>query len=249
MDAVPAMNFPREGGSPVYSMPIQSEGPDPFYPPMCIKTHWNPTAILRWTLPEQYMAMPLDPRPWTKVCLNYTTAGPQEEAPPVPATAVLPSGGQFYPPGRYQAAIDAESALRRLDRPLGTCEGNQYFPNQKGDMFNSRLLVPDRAPPSNPGQIQEVAFPKVLLRNGPYPCRAEMDDMNLRLSSEFMFNNATKQDRYRLMKKDARPAKAEGAIAASKIPIMRSDIYRRPTMTANEFPPVGPVQTAPSPLP
>jgi len=242
MDSIPPMNYPREGGSPVYGLPLQPEGPAPFFPPMCLKSHWDPTAILRKTLPDTYMAMPLDPRPWTRICLEYTTAGGQEAAPPVQKDAVLPSGGQFYPPDRYSAAIDAESALRRLDRPLGTCEGNQYFPNKAGDMYNSRILVPERAPPSNPAQIQEIAYPQVLLRNGPYPCRQEADDVNMRLSSEFMFNNATKQDRYRLMKKDARPKIATGAIVGSKMPNIRSDMYIAEVPT--EFPAVAPVSTS-----
>lgn len=245
MDAVPAMNYPREGGSPVGPYPVQSEGPRPFFPPMCIKSHWDPTAIMRLTLPDQYVGLPTDPRPWTRICMKYTTAGDQESAPPVSPEVVMPTGGQFYPPSRYSAAIDAESALRRLDRPLGTCEGNQYFPNEGGDMFNSRLLVPSRAPPSNPKLIEEIAYPRVLLRTGPYPCRAEVDDQNLRLSSEFMFNNATKQDKYKLLGKAARPAKPEGAIAASKIPNVRSDLYRSAAVAA-EFPAVGPAPMLPS---
>jgi hypothetical protein len=40
------------------------------FPPVCLRTHWDPTRINRWTLPEIQVATPLDPRPYTKVCLN-----------------------------------------------------------------------------------------------------------------------------------------------------------------------------------
>ncbi len=188
---------------------LQSEGPADFFPPLCIKSHWDPTAILRRTLPAGYAPQPLDPRPWTRICMEYTNSSPEEPAPDVPADLVLPSGGQFYPPGRYQEAIDKESILRGQDRPLGTCEGNQYIPNFRGTMFNQSTLVPRSSVPSNPAQIQEISMPAVLLRPGgpaAYKCRAENDVRNLERSNEFLFNNATKQDRYRAMGKGgARP--------------------------------------------
>lgn len=214
MDAIPPMNHPRESGSPVYTLPLQNEGPTPFYPPVCLKTHWDPTAILRRSLPEGYVAQPLDPRPWTRICMEYTTAGEQEQAPEVPAGAVLPSGGQFYPPGRYQTAIDEESKLRRLDRPLGTAEGNQWEPSLRSDMFDARILVSNRSLPSDPSRIHEMAYPKALLRSGPYDCRAAEDRLAKALTSDYMFNNATKQDRYKLMGKPAKPAAPSATLQA-----------------------------------
>lgn len=175
---------------------LQAEGPQPFYPPMCIKTHWDPTAILRKTLPSEYVPQALDPRPWAKVCMEYTTTGENGPAPKVDGSVVLPSGGQFYPVSRYQASIDNESKLKGLDRPLGTCEKDQYLPDKQGDMYNSRLLVP-RIQNADPSMIQEVAFPKVLLNVGPYDCRNEQDKVNVELSAR-LFNNTTKQDRYKL---------------------------------------------------
>lgn len=190
------LNYPREKGSPVSQAPIQSEGPRPFFPSMCLTTHWDPTAILRRTLPTDYVAQTLDPRPWAKICLTYTTTG--EDLPPAPVApgTVLPMGGEFYPISRYMAAIDKESELRRLDRPLGMCEGDQYFPNERGDMFNSRVIMP-RIRNVDPSQIEEIAFPKVLMHTGPYDCRQEEDVINMGLSHR-RFNNATKQDRYKL---------------------------------------------------
>lgn len=127
--------------------------------------------------------------------MEYTSAGTNEEAPSIPDNVALPSGGQFYPPNRYSAAIDAESKLRRLDRPLGTCEADQYEPNPRGDLFNPRLVIPDRKQPDS-RFVSELSFPQALLRAGPYPCRAEADAENLSRSGK-LFNNATKQDKYK----------------------------------------------------
>lgn len=223
MEAVPPASHPRERGSPVYDLPFQNEGPAPFFPPVCLKTHWDPTAILRRTLPEGYVPQPTDPRPWTRVCMEYTTAGEQERAPDVAAGIVMPGGGQFYPPGRYEAAIDRESQLRRLDRPLGTCEGNQYEPPLNSDMFNSRILVPDRAVPSDPIRIHEVAYPKALLRAGPYECRERADQANLAMTSDHVFNNATKQDRYKIMGGKTKPEAPKGDLQAV-VSKMRPDL-------------------------
>jgi hypothetical protein len=52
----------------------------------------------------------------------------------------------------------------------------------------------------------EIARPAALLRSGPYDCRAEADTFNANLSSEFVFNNATKQQRYKTMGKKDRPS-------------------------------------------
>lgn len=154
--------------------------------------------ILKRTLPEAPVEQALDPRPWTKVCMDYVTAGEDVPAPQVAAGAVLPSGGQFYPASRYLAAIDNESALRRLDRPLGTCDKDQYYPPLGGDMYNSRLLVHRSARTDR--LVGELEFPKVLLKTEPYPCRHEMDVQNIGLSDR-VFLNATKQDRYKLLGK------------------------------------------------
>lgn len=217
-------NYPREGGSPVYATPLQSEGPGDFYPPVCLKSHWDPTMILTRTLPEQYVPQPLDFRPWTRICMEYTTAGPAEAAPAVAPAAVMPSGGQFYPPGRYAAAIDNESQLRRLDRPLGLCEGNQWEPPLQSDMYVDKALVPRKMNWGEQARVQELAYPRALLRSGPYDCRAAEDEKNIRLTSDFLFNNATKQDKYKTLNADGtRPAAATAPLKAAP-ELMRPDL-------------------------
>jgi hypothetical protein len=127
-------------------------------------------------------------------------------------------------------AIDDESKLRALDRPLGTCEGNQWEPNFNGDMFNCRLLVPERQGSSS-SRIEELSYPQALLRSGPYDCRAANDAYNVSVSSDYNFNNATKQDRYKQMNKGSKPAPPEKPLVAAPETL-------RPDLTFNAGPPV-----------
>jgi hypothetical protein len=151
--------------------------------------------IIKRTLPNEYVPQALDPRPWVKVCLQYTTSGENQPAPYVDPNIVLPSGGEFYPASRYMEAIDSESLLRRQDRPLGTCDEEQFYPNMRGDMYNQRAII-DYNPTSSPF-VAELALPRVARNVEEYACRAEEDAVNMSLSPR-MFYNTTKQDRYAL---------------------------------------------------
>jgi hypothetical protein len=230
------MNYPRDKGSPVLELPLNSEGPADFFPPVCLQSHWDPTAILRRTLPEGYVPQSMDPRPWTRICMEYTTAGEQEEAPSVDPSIVMPNGGSTYPASKYMEAIDNESKLRALDRPLGTCEGNQWEPTLRSDMYNTRNLIPDRKG-SMSNRIQELAYPRALLRTGPYECRAQDDAYAIQTTSDYLFNNATKQDRYKAMKKPTKPAPPE-------TPLKAAPERLRPDLVFNAGPP-RPVHNAP----
>ena len=196
MDAIPPRNFPRERGTPVQTLPFASvdDNPKTFYPAVCLQSHWDPTMILRHSLPTTNVALPMDPRPWTRICMEYTTAGANEVAPPIAHDVTLPSGGQHYPPTRYLNSIDNESKLRRLDRILGTPEVNEYVPSIKSDMFTQQILLPKRLPDTK--FVSELSMPQATLRAGAYPCREEADSINMERSRK-MFNNATKQDKYK----------------------------------------------------
>lgn len=192
-------NYPRVGGSLVSPSKIVSEGPTPFFPPVCLKTHWDPTAIIQRTLPTEYIAQALDPRPWAKICLEYVTSGENGPGPNVRSDVVLSSSGGDTgrgPANRYIAAIDNESKLRGMDRPLGTCDKDEFEPNQQGDMYNSRVMAP-RIRNVDSMKLSEVSFPKVLINLQGYDCRERNDEVNIDLSAR-LFNNATKQDRYKL---------------------------------------------------
>jgi hypothetical protein len=182
--------YPNEG-----NVPLKNEGPRDFFPPVCNQFHFDPTQIIKHTLPEQHynIPLPLDPRPWTKVCLEYVNSSTNEPAPQIDPNIAFPAGGFFQDPNRYLDSIDSESQLRRLDQPLRKCDIGKYEPNPKGDMFNSRILVPSN--PSKFSKIPEVAMPKAVLTMGPYVCRAEADKINMAVSNKQFFN-ATKQERY-----------------------------------------------------
>ena len=188
------MGTPYEKGSPTDSYPIQGSTTQPFFPAVCLSSHWDPTQIYKRSVPIEQVQLPVDFRPYTKVCLEYRTSAVGQSAPYVNDSTVFPQGGSVYPPDRYLRAVDKESLLRRLDRPLGTCDDKQYIPPENGDMYVDRMLVP--ASPRPPSQfVEEIAMPKALLRAGNYHCRAEADERNWSRSTR-LFNNATKQDRY-----------------------------------------------------
>ena len=188
------LGTPYERGSSTESYPISNSTTKPFFPPVCLKSHWDPTRIYSRTVPETLVPLPMGFRPYTKVCLEYRTSAAEQKAPEISDSVVFPGGGEVYPPNRYLNSIDNESLLRRLDRPLGTCDNDQYVPPKNGDMYVDRLLVPKSAKP--PSQlVEEISMPSALLRTGAYHCRSEADQKNWDRSSR-LFNNATKQDRY-----------------------------------------------------
>jgi hypothetical protein len=185
--------YPTEG-----SFPLQNEGPANFFPPVCNEFHFDPTQIIRHTLPDQpyNIPLPLDPRPWTKVCLEYVNSTTNEPAPTINPNIAFPGGGFFQDPNRYLASVDSESSLRRLDQPLRKCDKGKFEPNANGDMFNSRILVTNEKNKfSGLKEISELALPKATITVGPYKCRAEADTVNMSVSNKPFFN-ATKQERY-----------------------------------------------------
>lgn len=182
--------YPTEG-----KFPLQNEGPKDFFPPVCNQFHFDPTLMLKHQLPEENYSipLPLDPRPWTKICLEYVNSSTNEPAPNIDPTIAFPSGGFNQDPNKYLASVNQESELRRLNQNLRKCDVGQFEPNPNGDMFHSRILVPTVK--STHSNIPDIAMPKALLTMGPYPCREEADAINV-MASPNIFFNATKQDRY-----------------------------------------------------
>ena len=165
------------------------------FTPVCLRTHWDPTEMLRHILPQQKVGLPQDFRPWVKVCKNYVTSAPAIPAPMPPKDMVFPTGGEFYPPGRYAANIDQESILRTLNHPLDKwCPSTKYIPRQSSDMYVAGMTVPDRKPVSD-AFVSELSMPQALLRTDIYTCRSENDTKYFDRSPR-LFNNPTKQDRY-----------------------------------------------------
>jgi hypothetical protein len=165
------------------------------FTPVCLRTHWDPTEMLRHIIPQQKVDLPQDFRPWVKVCKNYVTSAPAIPAPMPPKNMVFPPGGEFYPPGRYSANIDKESVLRTLNHPLDKwCPTTKYIPREDSDMYVAGSTVPDRKKGSS-AFVDELAMPQALLRTDIYTCRSENDTKYFDRSPR-LFNNPTKQDRY-----------------------------------------------------
>ena len=184
------------------------------FTPVCLKTHWDPTEMLRHILPQQKVGLPQDFRPWVKVCKNYVTSGPAMSSPMPPKDMVFPTGGEFYPPGRYAANIDKESMLRTLDHPLDKwCPSTQYIPRQSSNMYVAGTTVPDRDLTSS-AFVTELSMPQALLRTDIYTCRSENDTKYFERSGR-LFNNPTKQDRYGAEKYYANP---EGGVRGDPMP-------------------------------
>ena len=177
------------------SYPFGNQGPQDFFPPVCNQFHFDPTQMIKHQLPEQHYSipLPLDPRPWTRICMEYRNTTTNERAPNLDPNIAFPAGGFFQDPNKYLNSVDSESQLRRLNQQLRKCDAGQFEPNQNGDMFNARILVPHK--PVAMTNVSELEFPKVLLNIGPYDCRAQEDSKNIAVSNKPFFN-ATKQDRY-----------------------------------------------------
>jgi hypothetical protein len=175
---------------------------DPKLSHYCAPKHWDPTMVYRYTVPDTYpQALPMDPRPWTKVCLQYVNSSPAEYAPAPPSDMVFTGASSFHPPTRYLEAIDHESELRRLDKPLnndllsqGRCKSTQYKLPLNSDAFQQYALLPPQHTPKS-AMVRELADPAVLERNGQYKCSEEAMVCGLKGAPRF-FLNATKQNRY-----------------------------------------------------
>jgi hypothetical protein len=190
--------------------PIGNDGTlDPRLTHYCAPKHWDATMIYRYTVPDTKdgtgsvsYPMALDPRPWSKICLQYRNTGPAEPAPCPPSNFVVTGATEFVPNCRYSAAIDNESRLRRLDRPLNedllpgpnTCFPEQYVLPANSDALQQYVLLPPQRP-SPSKMARELQDPAVLERMGQYRCSEEAMVCNLKGANRF-FNNPTKLSKY-----------------------------------------------------
>ena len=177
------------------------------FPPICLRSHWDPTVMAHYILPsmplEKRLAM--DPRPSTKICTTYYNtsmgdaplANPSAEIPlEIPASLrggshrPIPTPAAVYPPGGaagsgfpYKAYNpDQESDLFLVNRGLTTCTESRYIPKD--------------FPPANhavEGVAQEFVS-RALEVNKEAGCRGADDDAAWKRSSR-MFMNPTRYDR------------------------------------------------------
>jgi hypothetical protein len=132
--------------------------------------------------------------------MKYVTTQEFEDAPRPNDNMVMPSGGVLYPPSRYRESIDNESQLRRLDRPLGICEADDYKVPLSGNLFRPNSTV-DRKKQPNSRFVEELSFPMACMRNTDYDCRSQAQQEAWARSGS-LFNNATKQERYYVTRHD-----------------------------------------------
>lgn len=173
-----------------------------FFPPVCVKSHWDSEALSRHVLPADLrVPLPVDPRPLTKICTQYYTTAPfdaeREEKDALARRSVglslMPGGSasRGAPFEVFTANINAENDIL-LNHPQDKCDDNKYTPGGDGDLFNNLAAPPRR---ENLRTFTELSRPLVtVVPNGPYKCRAEADDAAWKRSAR-LFNNATREDR------------------------------------------------------
>ena len=171
----------------VGTYPLEQPSTSPMFPPVCYKSHWDPTAMSKYMTPQIPNPAPVSFRPMTRICTSYVTAGE------TPA-----SKGTMH-------SVDTESVLRRLDRPLGIHDNKQYLPPLDSDMYTYKKIAVPRALP-DPTMISELEMPQALIRDDMpgYYCRKVADRVALSAAAGQMFGHPTKQAKYWLEKTDKR---------------------------------------------
>lgn len=165
---------------------------------MCPPSSRDPTKIYQRTVPIEYYSQPLptDPRPWTRICMEYVNSGPAEMA---PTPSFIPLGAQVANPIPYIQNMNDESTLKRLGRPLQkdlprSCNSRQYAPDMSSDMFQQRTLIP--APTIRPNAIMSgLENPEVLRQTGQYECASQAMMCDAAANGNY-WNNSTKMQKY-----------------------------------------------------
>ena len=188
------------------------------FPPACLRTHWDPTMVVKHVLPNfQIGGQLLDPRPAAKICFQYhhTSAGdaPLRGEFALPSVSDTPQqflGGLQRPDA---AAALARAAAARVVPPGGaaglsfpyarynvTAETDVLRVNEPLTRCAEKRYMPPHGVPAPadstnvvPGSLPPAA-PEVL--NVPHPagCR-EADDIAAWERSSRLFFNPTKYDR------------------------------------------------------
>jgi len=184
------------------------------FPPICLRTHWDPTAVTKHVLPTTGpVSLPLDPRQATKICYGYyhtsfgdpvsessmnksdptpeipsALLGNQFQAPQISSSPVFPPGGaasKGFPYTGFNAKAEADLQLLRY--PLTRCSESKYLPpNREAPASMSMNTIPGAAN----NTISPLAT-AVVKQAG---CRQEDDEKAWNRSAR-LFYNPTKYDR------------------------------------------------------
>jgi hypothetical protein len=174
------------------------------FPPVCLKTHWDPSALSKYVLPQDLkIPLPVDPRPLFRNCINYFNLTPNTEA--TKAESVVRSkldiptqpGGnsRAVPYELYVKNVDKESDLF-LNHPQDQCDDSKWMAERDSDLFvNRHRPVPGPSDDSGLVKVTELEKPLATITpNGPYKCRADVDQSAWGRSAR-VFNNPTREDR------------------------------------------------------
>lgn len=175
------------------------------FPPVCLKSHWDPSALSKYILPEDLrVPLPVDPRPLFRTCAKYYNLTPISEQTKLDSQvrskldlAVQP-GGSFrgVPNEVFVKHIDKESDLR-LNHPQDKCDDDKWTAQPDSDLYvNTHKPVVKRSDDNNaPFKISELSHPlATIVPNKVKTCRSAVDSGAWNRSSRF-FNNPTREDR------------------------------------------------------
>lgn len=176
------------------------------FPAICVKAHWDPTAVSAYILPTVRQENPLDPRPASKICTTYYTTSAGDTATTTAQASVAPvapggrvpvtefplggAAGRGFPNEYYQAVVNNESDIYRLGEPLTRCAERRYIPAGGAPAHIMGTNTVPGADLSNTSSLSPF-LTEVRTQAG---CRAE-DDERAMARSNRLFSNPTRYDR------------------------------------------------------
>ena len=179
------------------------------FPSPCYKTHWDPTAVTKYILPQEVLPLPQDLRVSSRTCYQYyTTESKDGDVAETSKNMVFPPGGKAgsgFPYATYAANVDKETDVLRIDEPLTRCAEKRYIPP---NAVPDRSTGDNRLPGVNPRVLDSYAT-VVRTRSG---CREE-DDAQAWNRSARLFFNPTKYDRTAYVAPAVRHSQAQGYLA------------------------------------
>ena len=171
------------------------------FPPVCIKTHWDPEALSKYVLPSGIrIPLPVDPRPLVRNCTRYFTSAPVDVYDKSDSLkrgsvglALQPGGsaGKGVPYEIYVKNIEAENDIY-LNHPQDKCDGNKWEPEKNSDIFNNNAAPPFRKTTTFTELSRPIAT--IIPKGGGNKCKNIADEKSWDRSAR-VFNNATREDR------------------------------------------------------
>jgi hypothetical protein len=186
------------------------------FPPICLRSHWNPTALTNHILPSAtFRDLSLDPRPASKICTSYYTSSagdasipaPKEFRPQIPAAllnnettqrvedaGVVPPGGaagRGFPYAQFAKNVGKETDLLRINEPLSRCTDRRYMP---ANGLPAPQMATNRIFGADPSYTTKEMDDKATIVSRTAGCR-EADDQAAWDRSARLFFNPTRYDR------------------------------------------------------